>query len=230
MTSAANLADDGAVLVVDDHELVSALIVMGLGVRGRRAHRLPVTTPAEMLTTASRLGRGLVLVDLDLGCGPDGVRVDELELIAGMDARGWRPLVVSGVTDERRVAAAVAAGAIGFVPKARPIESLLDVVDVAMDGRPVLTHGERDTWLGIHRRATAAARQRSVKLGRLTSREREVLQWLARGERAGAIAAEAVVSLSTVRSQIRSILTKLEVNSQLEAVALLREGIGDPAP
>jgi DNA-binding NarL/FixJ family response regulator len=29
--------------------------------------------------------------------------------------------------------------------------------------------------------------------------------------------------LTTVRSQIRSILTKLEVNSQLEAAALLRE-------
>jgi DNA-binding NarL/FixJ family response regulator len=51
----------------------------------------------------------------------------------------------------------------------------------------------------------------------------EILELLARGERAAVIAEAAAVSLSTVRSQIRSILTKLEVNSQLEAAALLRE-------
>jgi DNA-binding NarL/FixJ family response regulator len=92
-----------------------------------------------------------------------------------------------------------------------------------VEGHPVLAAEARDNWLGIHRRASAAARQRRMKLGRLTSREHEVLELLARGERAGAIAEEAVVSLTTVRSQIRSILTKLEVNSQLEAVAVLRE-------
>jgi two-component system nitrate/nitrite response regulator NarL len=34
------------------------------------------------------------------------------------------------------------------------------------------------------------------------------------------------VSVATVRSQIRSILAKLEVGSQLEAVALARSGGG----
>ncbi|MGH3845877.1 MAG: LuxR C-terminal-related transcriptional regulator, partial [Pseudonocardiaceae bacterium] len=43
------------------------------------------------------------------------------------------------------------------------------------------------------------------------------------GHRAATIADKFVVSLTTVRSQIQSILSKLAVNSQLEAVALLRE-------
>ena len=46
---------------------------------------------------------------------------------------------------------------------------------------------------------------------------------LAEGLRAAAIAERLVVSMPTVRTQIRSILTKLEVGSQLEAVALLRQ-------
>jgi two-component system, NarL family, nitrate/nitrite response regulator NarL len=50
-----------------------------------------------------------------------------------------------------------------------------------------------------------------------------VLEMLAQGHRAVAIAEEFVVSLTTVRSQIQSILSKLDVNSQLEAVALIRE-------
>lgn len=53
--------------------------------------------------------------------------------------------------------------------------------------------------------------------------QREVLDRLVEGRRAAAIAAEFVVSLTTVRSQIRSILLKLQVRSQLEAVALVRE-------
>jgi DNA-binding NarL/FixJ family response regulator len=43
---------------------------------------------------------------------------------------------------------------------------------------------------------------------------------MAQGRRATAIAEHFVVSLTTVRTQIRAILVKLEVNSQLEAVAL----------
>jgi DNA-binding NarL/FixJ family response regulator len=43
---------------------------------------------------------------------------------------------------------------------------------------------------------------------------------MSQGYRAIAIAEHFVVSLATVRTQIRAILVKLEVNSQLEAVAL----------
>lgn len=45
---------------------------------------------------------------------------------------------------------------------------------------------------------------------------------LAKGQRAQAVADHFVVSLATVRTQIRAVLTKLEVGSQIEAVALLR--------
>ena len=55
-------------------------------------------------------------------------------------------------------------------------------------------------------------------------RELDVLDRLADGHRAVAIADELVLSLTTVRSHIRSILIKLEVSSQLEAVALSRGG------
>jgi DNA-binding NarL/FixJ family response regulator len=70
----------------------------------------------------------------------------------------------------------------------------------------------------------AERRDIEEKLSRLTQREREVLAELARGHRAHAVAEKYVVSLATVRTQIRSVLSKLEVGSQLEAVALYRRG------
>jgi DNA-binding NarL/FixJ family response regulator len=54
----------------------------------------------------------------------------------------------------------------------------------------------------------------------LTSTERKVLFHMMEGRAAGDIAAVLVVSLTTVRSHIRSILRKLNVNSQLAAVAI----------
>jgi DNA-binding NarL/FixJ family response regulator len=54
----------------------------------------------------------------------------------------------------------------------------------------------------------------------LTSHERSVLFQLTEGHSAGEIAPKMSVSLSTVRAHIRSILKKLDVNSQLAAVAL----------
>jgi DNA-binding NarL/FixJ family response regulator len=54
----------------------------------------------------------------------------------------------------------------------------------------------------------------------LTSTERKVLFHMMEGRAAGDIASLLVVSLTTVRSHIRSILRKLNVNSQLAAVAI----------
>ena len=60
----------------------------------------------------------------------------------------------------------------------------------------------------------------------LTSREREILSYLAQGATTRAIAAELYLSVNTIRNYIQSILTKLDVHSKLEAVSTaVREGI-----
>jgi DNA-binding NarL/FixJ family response regulator len=80
----------------------------------------------------------------------------------------------------------------------------------------------RQKFIDLYHQRDAENRVLTEKLDRLTQREREVLAELARGRRAQAVADHFVVSLATVRTQIRAVLTKLEVGSQLEAVALYR--------
>ena len=222
--------DELPVLVVDDHRLVGSSLVLALASRGLHAQECPVTATADILRVAEERSSGLVLLDLELGVGVRGEPIDELELIAGLRARGWSALVVSAATDERRIAAAIAAGAIGYVPKAAPLPELLDAVDRAAAGRSVLAPEERARWLAVDKRSRAAERQDRTRWRRLTARERAVLELLARGDRAASIAEQFCVSLTTVRAQIRSIHTKLDVNSQLEAVALLRRVQGVRAP
>lgn len=216
------------VLVIDDHQLVGSSMVLALESRGLQARACPVTATADILRTAEELPTGLAILDLDLGIGLGGEPIDELELIAGLRARGWSSLVVTASSDERRIAAAIASGAVGYVPKAAPLPELLDTVGRAATGRAVLSADDHARWVELDRRGRAMRRQDRTRWRRLTSRERLVLDRLARGDRAAAIAKEFCVSLATVRAQIRSIHTKLDVNSQLEAVALLRRVQGDP--
>ncbi|MGH9055096.1 MAG: response regulator transcription factor [Acidimicrobiales bacterium] len=74
-----------------------------------------------------------------------------------------------------------------------------------------------DSWAYRHRREDAVA---LVPFRALSVREQFVLGWLMEGLSADMIARRSWVSVSTVRSHIKSILRKLDVTSQLAAVAL----------
>jgi DNA-binding NarL/FixJ family response regulator len=211
------------VLVIDDHELISSTMVLALTERGYEAHRCRIAGRAEILACAAALPPGLALLDLELGRDSTGRTIDGADLIADLDADGWRVLVVTGVARQDRLAAAVNAGAAGLLPKSSALHRFLDLVEQAADGRLLMPPAERRRWVEVHRR-----RQAEISTLRLlTTREREVLEQLAAGSRAGSIAAASGVSITTVRTHIRSVLTKFGVRSQLEAVALLRASRGE---
>ena len=58
----------------------------------------------------------------------------------------------------------------------------------------------------------------------------EVLAYLMEGVPAEEIAERTFVAVATVRSHIRAVLTKLNVNSQLAAVAAARRAGWEPPP
>ncbi|AHI00979.1 response regulator transcription factor [Kutzneria viridogrisea] len=205
----------GPILIVDDHAVVATSLALALRSQGFDAIRCPVGSAAEVLSSARREQTGLALVDLDLGNGLCGA-----ELVGPLRTLGWRVLIVTGTEDRAAIAAAVVNGAVGWVCKSAPFPVLVDAVQAAAAGRTVLSAAERAELLRVHQGASAV----TELLGRLSGRERQVLDQLVAGHRAARIAQEFVVSVATVRAQIRSILSKLEVRSQLEAVALARSG------
>lgn len=206
------------VLVVDDHELIGSTMVLALRERGYEAVRCGISSRGEILATAAALPPGLVLLDLELGRDASGATIDGTDLIADLDADGWRVLVITGLVSQDRLAAAVTAGAAGLLLKTSALLRFLDLVGQAAEGRLLMLPAERRRWVEVHRRRQAE--QSRIEL--LTVREREVLERLAAGSRAGAIAEATGVSITTVRTHIRSVLAKFGVGSQLEAVAVLR--------
>ncbi len=66
----------------------------------------------------------------------------------------------------------------------------------------------------------APQRPRSGWLAALTAREREVLKLLVAGSTGAAIAEELVIAPKTVATHIQHVLTKLDVRSRAQAVAM----------
>jgi two-component system nitrate/nitrite response regulator NarL len=203
------------VLIVEDHALLAESLVIALNAEGCRARVAELSGPTTLLQQVRALCPGVVLLDLDLGALGDGV-----ELVRPLTELGARVLVVSGTTDQMRLAETVERGAVGFLSKQVPFDQLLSTVLDVVAQRPVLTTARRYDLMAQLRHARAARSRDLAPFKTLTPRERTVLAALAQGQRAEAIAAAAVVSEATVRSQIRALLAKLGVNSQLEAVAL----------
>ncbi len=144
-------------------------------------------------------------------------------------------LVLTSLTTDDDVLAAVRAGASGYVVKdAQPAE--LEAAIQAVAGGEIYLH---PAAAGAVVHAVTATEQdggprgaEPAGLAELTDREREVLGWLAEGLTNAALAERLFISEKTVKTHVSSILAKLGVADRTQAALLaVRAGIGaDPAP
>jgi two-component system nitrate/nitrite response regulator NarL len=200
------------VLVVEDHPLMVDALRACLEAEGYEVAAAPIESREAVLDAAADLRPAVVLLDVELG----GAIGDGGDLVMPLNRLGTTVIVLSGTTKLDRIGALVEKGAAGFVPKTRSFDAVLAAVAAAAAHRPLMSEEESRRL----RAALGAARRRDSALERLSPREAEILTDLADGKTVAEVAEDACVSKWTVRTQIRSILTKLEVNSQLAAVAM----------
>lgn len=210
-------------LIVDDHELLAESLRVMLTAEGFEVV-LPPVDVAAVFAAAEAMPPDVVLLDLDLG--PDGG--DGGVLVEGLAVGAARVIVLTGTSDQIRIAACLESGACGYLPKSTPLDQLIEAVRTVARGDAILTDAERQDRLAELRRARAIRSQALAPFGQLTSRERYVLAHVIDGRSAVEIADCSFVSEATVRTQIRAVLTKLGVRSQLAAVALARRSGWDP--
>jgi RNA polymerase sigma factor (sigma-70 family) len=115
-----------------------------------------------------------------------------------------------------------AAGASAVRPGMIGLDELENVIRLLADGKESPCAKELDEYVDVWRAAQARFQDVQQRLDSLTPRERQVLDLLRHGLPVRAIASRLGLSESTVRSQVRAVLRKLDVRSQLAAVAVLR--------
>lgn len=142
--------------------------------------------------------------------------LDRIETIELLVAGGHRVITVG--PDTLQVAQAAEAGSWGHLPDDGDATELVEGVRRVADGQMLFSREEREALTRTLREGRSA--YHSEGMSSLTPREVEVLGELCRGRRPAEIAEDHFVSVRTVRNQVQSILTKLNVHSQLEAVAV----------
>lgn len=204
-----NTRDGGGILVVDEDPVFRGFVVetlTGAGYAIREA-----TTGRDAFALARRTAPSLVLLDLHL---PDISGYEACRQLRESHGEALPIVLMSGKkTDDLDRVAGLLLGADDYLVK--PIEA-----------------GEflaRIRRVALRSGASLVPSDSNPLKAKLTPRERQVLQMLADGLSQNEIATELVISPKTVGTHLQHILSKLEVHSRAQAVAVVHR-FGDYQP
>lgn len=208
-----------SVLLVDDHKIVRE----GLGYLLSREKGIRVVAEAES---------GLLSVQLAKQFLPDVIVMDiSMPVMSGIEATrllrreipDCRVLVLSMHSDSSFVDEALKAGAMGYILKDCASENLVKAIHSVAKGEPYLGNN----LAGVHGPLQLSQSAITpVKTTQISSREREVLHWLAEGNNTKEIAYRLNISTKTVETHRSQIMTKLKIHSVAELTKYaVREGL-----
>lgn len=121
--------------------------------------------------------------------------------------------------DDKKVFAAICNGASGYLLKDTPPSRLMESILEAHQGGAPMSPSIAKKTLNLFQKFLSPVGDTQLEDYHLTTREKEILQWLVKGNSYKMIAAECEISYDTVRAHIRNIYEKLHVASMTEAVA-----------
>jgi DNA-binding NarL/FixJ family response regulator len=212
------IADDQAMVRQGFGALLSAqsdISVVGDAANGRDAVRL-----------VHMLAPDVVLMDVRM---PELNGLDAAREILARDS-GTKVLMLTTFDIDDYVYAALRAGASGFLLKDAPADELVRAVRVVAAGDALLAPSITRRMIADLVSRHAVPRRSADELARLTPRETEVLELLARGMSNAEIAAGLFVSEETVKTHVGKVFAKLGLRDRAQAVVMAYEtGLVSPS-
>ena len=204
------------VLIVDDQRTFGEALQLALS-KEKDMRVVDVVTDGDAAVEAVAEHRpDVILMDVAMP-GMSGIEATRRIKDAEPDAQ---VLILSGYEDDLLLARAVQAGALGLLRKTEAVVDVASSVRRAHQGENL---HQQDEIEGALRRLRHRRDQDSTaeqRLARLTPRELEILQAMARGCSSEIIARDLKMSPHTLRTHTQNIITKLGVHSKLEALVL----------
>jgi DNA-binding NarL/FixJ family response regulator len=203
------------VVVADDQPLVRVGLKKILEARSDFEVVGEAADGVQAVEVTRRLGPDVVLMDIRMPL-MDGL--EATRQIVEQNGPATRVLVLTTFGRNEYVYAALRAGASGFLLKDTPPEELLAGVEVVARGDALLAPAVTRAVVEEFVRRPPRPEQPSARLERLTAREAEVLQLLARGLANAEIARNLFISETTVRTHVAHVLQKLDLRDRIHAV------------
>jgi DNA-binding NarL/FixJ family response regulator len=199
------------VLLVDDHQMVRQGLIYFLTTQPNIEIAGEAQNGLEAILAADKLKPHVILMDLVM---PE---MDGLEAIRRI--REQNPeiaiIVLSSFIDDNRVITAIQAGAMGYVMKDISPRELATAIRTVANGAVYLQPQAASSLAQGLR--TEANPDRPISLASLTDREYEVLCLVARGLSNQEIADQLCITVKTVKAHVSSILSKLNLESRIQA-------------
>ncbi|MFF8380804.1 response regulator [Streptomyces sp. NPDC015661] len=197
------------ILLCDDHVVVRAGLLALLGSTPDIEVVGEAGSGEEAVALAAKLKPDVVLMDLQLGAGIDGV-----EATRRIAPTGVHVLVLTTYDTDADITRAIEAGATGYLLKAERPEELFAAIHSAAQGRTALSPPVASRVMDRMRGAAGPS---------LTDRERDILGQLGRGLGNREIARALFISEATVKTHLGRIYAKLGVDTRAGAVAVAKE-------
>ncbi len=209
------------ILIVDDQRTFGEALQVALSKEQDLEVVDVVTDGTSAVRAATEHHPDVVLMDVAM---PGMSGIEATRRIKDVDPEA-QVLILSGYEDELLLARAVQAGALGLLPKTESVVDVADSVRRAYKGQALHEEEEIEGALRRLRHRRDQASSVEQRLARLTPRELEILQTMAKGLPADEIAGALGMSPHTLRTHTQNIITKLGVHSKLEALVLaIRHG------
>ena len=113
---------------------------------------------------------------------------------------------------------AIKNGASGYLLKDASIDQVAQAIRVVADGQSLISPSMAAKLLEEFKTISSVGSKPDVIMPKLTDRELEVLNLVARGLNNREIARDLYISENTVKNHVRNILEKLQLHSRMEAV------------
>ena len=207
------------VLLVDDDPLVREALAMMLDGAGEITIVGQAGDGDEIPRGTSAATVDVVLMDLRMR------RRGGLEATRRLRDQAQPPevIVLTTFDSDHNVLEALRLGASGFLLKDSPPDEIARAIRSVAAGDPILSPAiTRRLMDRAAQDATAYARSRAT-LERLTQREREIVEGLARGRTNAEIAADLHLSTATIKAHISRLLDKLGMNNRTQVALMAQE-------
>jgi len=214
------------VLIADDHALfregVRAILksVPEIEILGEAG------TGGEAINLASDLAPDVILMDIQM---PDLNGVEATQRILKTQPNTGI-IIVTMLEDDDSLFSAMRAGARGYVLKGADKAEMLKSIRAVAEGDALFGPGIATRLLNFFRDRQIQPKGEPSRAAfpELTDREREILDYIARGDTNTEIAEQLTISLKTVRNHASSIFNKLQVTNRAQAAIRARDaGLGE---
>ena len=202
-----------SILIADDHPLVRRGLRTLLETQPKWKVVAEVSNGREAVEVASTMQPDVAILDIGM---PRLNGMDAAALIFKASPK-TRILMLTMHSAEDLIQRTLTVGASGYVLKADAEKDLIAAVDALLHHKTFFTSAASDVILG-HMRGRANRGAAGATRGRLSVREREVLQLLAEGKSNKEVAAQLNLSTRTVENHRAKTMDKLKLRSFGELV------------